>query len=468
MKITFFGAAQNVTGSKHLVQTENYNLLLDCGLYQGKRQDSNLQNSSLPFVASKIDAVILSHAHLDHCGTLPILVKNGFLSKIYCTKATAEIAKLILEDSASIQEQDAIYYNKHLQPGQKEITPIYTKDDVEKTVNCFECVEYFSQSGQWTQLSSNIRFKLYDAGHVLGSAIILLEVTENGVAKNLVFSGDLGRENMPILNSPEKIAENVNSLILECTYGDRNHKPISNLQGQLKDIIKQAVSKNGKIIIPAFSLERTQELIYTLHNLINKKIIPEINIYIDSPLADKITNVFANSKQYFDSDFWKDFGDKKRSPFFAKNIIYTKSIQESKAINDIKDSVIIIAGSGMAEGGRILHHLKKNIQNENNTILIVGYQAENTLGRKIQDKVTPVRIFGQFYDVLAKVVTLDELSAHADQTDLLNFVENAKGLTNLFLVHSEKNSLEVFGNIVKSKLPKIVVNMPVLGQSFDI
>ena len=226
MKITFFGAARNVTGSKHLIQSEGYNLLLDCGLYQGKREASNDLNRNLPFLASQINAVILSHAHLDHCGTLPILIKNGFQGKIYCTGATADIAKYILEDSAGIQEQDAAYFNKHLKKEEDPISPIYTTEDVEKTLSYFQEIPYFSFSNQWTQLNENIRFKFYDAGHVLGSAITLLEIKENGVTKTLAFSGDLGREYLPILRSPEYIKEDVQALILECTYGNRLHRPL--------------------------------------------------------------------------------------------------------------------------------------------------------------------------------------------------------------------------------------------------
>ena len=285
MKINFLGADQNVTGSKHLIQTQGYNLLLDCGLYQGKRDEENKQNSTLPFLASSINAVILSHAHLDHCGTLPILVKNGFEGKIYCTPATAEIAKYILLDSAEIQRQDCEYFNSHIQNGEKEIFPIYDQGDVEKVVEHFEPVDYFKNSNQWTQLNENIKFKLYDAGHILGSAITFLEINEVGVIKTLAFTGDLGRDNSPILCSPEYIAEDTQTLITECTYGDRLHKPIVDATADFKDIIETAIKNNGKIIIPAFSLGRTQDIIYILHKLIDEKVVPAIPIYIDRPLA---------------------------------------------------------------------------------------------------------------------------------------------------------------------------------------
>jgi len=468
MKITFFGAAQSVTGSKHLVQSQGYNLLLDCGLYQGKRKVSNELNKNFPFPGNQIDAVILSHAHLDHCGALPVLVKNGFRGKIYCTDATADIARYILEDSASLQEQDAKYFNNHLKNNESPIFPIYTKKEVEKTLSHFQRIPYFSSSKQWTQLNKDIRFKFYDAGHVLGSVITLLEIKETDVVKTLAFSGDLGRAYLPILRSPEYIKENVQSLILECTYGNRFHKPVTDLTEQFKKIISEAINKKGKIIVPAFSLERTQEIVYILHNLINQKIIPSIPIYIDSPLAKNITQVFFRYTRYFDEQFWKDFGSRNESPFSAKNIIYTRSTKESRALNGTLGPFIIIAGSGMVEGGRVLHHLKNNISNPNNTVLITGYQAENTLGRRIQEGITPVKIFGENYSVKAKVITLDELSAHADQKDLLSYISNTKELKNLFLVHNEMPQAQVFQSLVKQLYPFMTVNIPAMGQDFEI
>jgi len=468
MKITFFGAAQNVTGSKHLIQSQGYNLLLDCGLYQGERKTSNELNRNLPFLASQINAVILSHAHLDHCGTLPILIKNGFQGKIYCTDATADIAKYILEDCATLQEQDAMYFNRHLKKKENPIFPIYTKEEVEKTLSHFQKIPYFSFSNQWTQLNEDIRFKFYDAGHVLGSAVTLLEIKEVGITKTLAFSGDLGRAYLPILRSPEYIKEDVQALILECTYGNRLHRPMADLIGQLKEIIDEAFNKKSKIIVPAFSLERTQELVYILHNLINKKTIPSIPIYIDSPLAENITQVFFQYAEYFDEQFWKDFGSHNESPFSAKNIIYTRSTEESMALNNESGPFIVIAGSGMAEGGRILHHLKNNISDPNNIVLITGYQAENTLGRRIQEGITPVKIFGETYPVKAKIITLDELSAHADQKDLLSYIGRVKKLKNLFLVHTEIPQAQVFQNLVKQSYPFLVVDIPAMGQTFEI
>jgi len=468
MKIIFFGAAKTVTGSKHLIQSQGYNLLLDCGLYQGRRKVSNELNRKLPFSAGEIDAVILSHAHLDHCGTLPILVRDGFKGKIYCTGATAEIAKYILQDSATIQEQDAIYFNHHLSNNEEPITPIYTNEDVQRVFECFEEVSYFRDSDKWTELNENIRFKLYDAGHILGSSIIYLEIKEEGGVKTLAFTGDLGREYLPILHSPEYIEEKTENLLLECTYGDTIHRPFGDVLSELKAIINRAISKKSKIIVPAFSLGRIQELLYVLHKLIDEKSIPSLPIYLDSPLGENITEVFSKYTNYFDDEFWKDFGNRKESPFLFDNLIYVRSTEESKSLNDLRGPFMVISASGMAEGGRILHHLKRNISDPNNIILITGYQAENTLGRKIKEGISPVKIFGEEYPVKAEVIVLDELSAHADKNDLLTYISRTKDLKRLFLIHTEPLRALSFEKVVKESYPLLSIDIPDMGQSFDI
>ncbi|OGZ67156.1 MAG: hypothetical protein A3C58_02370 [Candidatus Staskawiczbacteria bacterium RIFCSPHIGHO2_02_FULL_34_10] len=468
MKITFFGAAQTVTGSKYLLEVNGFNLLLDCGMHQGKRDIANQLNKKFPFEANKIDAVILSHAHADHCGMLPVLVREGFKGKVYCTAATTDIAKFILEDSANIQEQDALYYNKHLKEGEVKIKPIYTKQDVKKTYGHFEPVSYFRLSNQWTQLASNIRFKFYDAGHILGSAITLLEITENGQKKNLIFTGDLGRHFLPILRDPEFAKENAETLIMEATYGNKIHKPVADLEGELKTIINEAVKNNSKIMVPAFSLGRTQELLYVLHKLLNEKAIPALPIYIDSPLAQKITRVFNTYTSDFDEEFWEDFGEKGEKAFLFNNLIAVSSVKESQSINNKPGPFMVIAGSGMCEGGRILHHLKNNIEDANNVILITGYQGENTLGRKIIEGVSPVKIFGLDYQVRARVIILNELSAHADQKDLLNYVSHVTSLKKVFLVHTEMPQATVFKEVIIQKYPNVKVNIPSFGEVFEI
>jgi metallo-beta-lactamase family protein len=468
MKLTFFGAAQTVTGSKYVLETENFKVLLDCGLYQGRRETANALNKKLPFEAREINAVILSHAHTDHSGMLPVLVKEGFSGKIYCSAPTADITKFILEDAANIQQEDALHYNKHLPSGQIPIEPIYTQQDVKKTFSYFQPTAYFRLTNTWTQISENIRFKFYDAGHILGSVVTLLEITEKGVAKNLVFTGDLGRSFLPILRDPEYVKESAETVIMECTYGDKLHRPVSDLAGDLKKIINEAVKNNSKIVVPAFSLGRTQELIYMLHKLVNDKQIPVFPIFIDSPLAKNITRVFQTYTSDFDEEFWKDFGENGDTPFLMKNLITISSIEESKSINDKVGPYMVIAGSGMCEGGRILHHLKNTIEDSNAIILITGYQAQNTLGRKIQEGLSPVKIFGQEYAPKARVITLDELSAHADQKDLLRYASSIKGLKNLFLVHTELSKASAFKTLLQQELPLTFVSIPSFGESFEL
>ncbi len=468
MKITFFGAAQTVTGSKYLIETGDFKLLLDCGMHQGKRDESNRLNKELPFDGALVNAVILSHAHADHCGMLPMLVGAGFNGKIYCTAATADIAKFIMEDTAGIFKEDAFHLNKHLAPGQKPIEPLYTERDVKKTFGHFQPVPYFRLSQQWTTLNENIRFKFYDAGHILGSAITLLEITEEGKTKRLIFTGDLGRHFLPILRDPEFVEESAETLITECTYGDRLHKPVSDLEKELKDIITTAVTNKSKIIVPAFSLGRTQELLYVLHKLLDEKQIPPLPIFVDSPLSQKITRVFGTYTSDFDDNFWKDFGEKGESAFLFDNLVVTKSIEESKSINDKQGPYIVIAGGGMCEGGRILHHLKNSIQDSNNIIMITGYQAENTLGRKLVEHVSPVNIFGQPHDVKAQIVVLNELSAHADQKDLLDYIAHVQGLKNVFLVHTEMPKASVFKELVAKNYPSINVQIPQFKEGFEL
>ncbi len=469
MKITFYGAAQGVTGSKHLIETAGgFKLLLDCGMHQGKRSEANALNAKLPFNAASVDAVILSHAHADHCGMLPILVRDGFKGKIYCTAATADIAKFILEDTAGIQENDARYFNKHRLPDQTLIEPLYTDRDVKKVYGHFEPVPYFRLSQQWTQLSPQIRFKFYDAGHILGSAVTLLEIKDGEQIKNLVFTGDLGRDFLPILRDPEFVQEPAETIIMEATYGNRIHRPVTDLEIDLKQIINEAVAKKSKIIVPAFSLGRTQELLYMLHKLLDKKEIPSLPIFVDSPLSQKITRVFGTYTSDFDEDFWKDFGEKGEKAFMFNALTITHSIEESQKINDMQGPLVVIAGSGMCEGGRILHHLKNNIQDPNNIVLITGYQAEGTLGRKLVEGMSSVKIFGQEYQIKAQVKILNELSAHADQKDLLNYVAHVQGLQKIFLVHTEMPQAEGFKEAVLLAHPSLSVEIPILGQGFEV
>ncbi len=468
MQITFFGAAQNVTGSKHLIQSQGYRVLLDCGLFQGRRSEAREQNSELPFEARSINAVIVSHGHADHCGMLPLLVKQGFTGHIYCTNATAEVMRWILLDSAKIQEQDAEYYNNRLPVGEDPISPLYSTEDVEIMMKHVRPIPYFRLRPQWTILNERIRFKFYDAGHILGSSVIYLECVENGKTHSVGFTGDLGRAPAPILHAPEVIKEPVETFLTEATYGFRNHRPINDAKKELRELIAYAYKHKSKIVVPAFSLGRTQELVYLLHELTDDGEIPRLPIYIDSPLAGHLTDVFMAHAEDFDHESWMAFGSKGEAPLAFRNLIYTHSVEESKAINTMKGPMMIISASGMAEGGRILHHLKQNIEDPNSIIMFTGYQAQHTLGRKIIEGISPIRIFGKQFQVKAQIRKMNELSAHADQNGLLNYINQLQGLKSVFVVHTEIDQGNAFVEAVQAKHPNVTVLMPEKGYTVEI
>ncbi|OJI06343.1 hypothetical protein BK004_04225 [bacterium CG10_46_32] len=469
MKITFHGAAQNVTGSKHLIETEDgFRLLLDCGFFQGHRKEAEILNRNFPMDAKSIDAVILSHAHLDHCGLLPLLVKEGYTGSIYATPATMDVAAAMLADATHIQESDAEYLNRHLQKNQVHIAPLYNEADCKATIDRFVGVQYSRLGGGWTKLSDSVRFKFYDAGHILGSAVILVEIKESGKTKTIAFTGDLGRTNAPILWDPEPIVENVDILLSEATYGDRLHEPPAETERLVREIIERAIKHRAKIIVPAFALGRTQELIYVLHKLFHTQGFPKIPVYLDSPLASHVTDIFKKHRNVFDNQTWKDFNASHDLPLMFEDLIYTRTTEESKALNEMHGPLMVISASGMMEAGRILHHLKNGIENPNNTILITGYQAENTLGRRIQDGVSLVRIFNRKYHVKARVVSAHSLSAHADQVELLEYIGAAKGLSTLFLVHGEEQTMQTFASLVRSKFSTISVGIPKRGDVVEI
>ncbi|MBI5153259.1 MAG: MBL fold metallo-hydrolase [Parcubacteria group bacterium] len=467
MRITFFGAAQGVTGSKHLIEVGGFKLLLDCGLHQGKRSVVEEWNRNLPFKAGDIDAVILSHGHLDHCGALPILVRDGFKGSIHCSDATADIARCMLEDSGMLQKQITNDLNSKRTEGEF-ITPLYTQEDAKRVFPHLKPHPYVRESHAWITLNGNIRFKLYDAGHILGSSVILLEIQDEGTKKTLAFTGDLGREDVPIIHSREYIEEEVDTLVMECTYGNKNHRPISDVAGDLKEIITTIVRTRGKVIVPAFSLGRTQELIYALHKLADAHEIPRIPIYIDSPLAQSFTEIFGRHQRDFSDMVMHEFKARGESPFAFKDLIYTHGVEESKILNRKEGPLMVISASGMSEGGRVLHHLKHGVSNPNNIILITGYQAEDTLGRKIKDGISPVKILGESYEVRAQIKVLDELSAHADQSGLLLYLAKTKGVKNVFLVHTEMPQAITFKQKVGEIYPPLKVAIPERGEVFDI
>lgn len=463
MKIKFCGASREVTGSKHLIEVNGKQILLDCGLFQGKRKKSYEKNRGFPFSPKKIDAVILSHSHIDHTGNLPLLTKQGFGGPIYATHATRDLCSFMLLDSAYIQEQEVKYLAKKKQ---KIIEPLYTVDDATETISHFASMAYDHPFEVVPGVTASFR----DAGHILGSAITILIIDDREKGHQhqhiLVYTGDLGRKNLPILRDPVQV-ERADILITESTYGNRYHSAIQTVEEDLAKIIKEACRNGGKIIIPAFAVERTQEIVYHLNLLFQKKKIPEIPIYVDSPLAVNLTQVFTSHPECFDKETWKEFIRNQKNPFGFGRLKYVTDVEDSKALNDKEGSMIIISAAGMCENGRILHHLRNNIEDPRNVILIVGYMAQDTLGRKILEKQPVVKIFGEPYKLKAKVVVMDAFSAHADRTDLLTYISHIKGLKKIFLVHGEESQGLTFSDILKEEGYKEVY-VPELGEEFEI
>lgn len=446
MKIQFIGATKTVTGSMHYIQIKGKNILLDCGLYQGRRADSYEINMKFNFFnPSDIDYVILSHAHIDHSGNIPNLVKNGFRGKIIATNATVDLCKLMLLDSGHIQEKDAEYINKKKKKkGEPLINPLYTSQDSQNSLKFFEGKSYHESF----DLDEDIQVTFYNAGHILGSAITQLKIRENGKTLNLSFLGDLGRNNLPIIRDPE-IIETPDILISEGTYGNKLHHETNEVKEVLINATIHALKRNSKIIIPAFSVGRTQQLILFFHEIFDEYnfIIP---IFIDSPLSSGITEIYRKHVECYDEETIK-YVKTNQDPFKFKTIRFVESVEESKSLNELKSPAIIISASGMCETGRILHHLANNIENPNNIILIVGYNAPHTLGKRIANGEKRVKIFDEEYEVKAKVIVLDSLSAHADQSELLAYFKHfdSKKIKQIFLVHGEEDALNSLKTLLK-------------------
>ncbi|MEK6716640.1 MAG: MBL fold metallo-hydrolase [candidate division NC10 bacterium] len=459
MRIFFAGAARTATGSQHLLEFNGTRLLLDCGLYQGRRQEATERNRHLPFDPRQVDAMILSHAHIDHSGNIPTLVKQGFRGSITCTPATRDLCSVMLRDAAHIQEADADFLNrKHADQLQEPVVPLYDEADVLKALKQFRSLDYH----QPAPILPGVTCTFLDAGHVLGSAIVQLDIDRAPDRLRLVFSGDLGRRNMAILRDPE-VPEAPDVLVLESTYGDRLHSPMAGMEADLAAVINRTVARKGKILVPSFSLERTQEFVYALHRLTLRKAIPPIPIYVDSPLSVRITEIFKLHPECFDDEtlaFMRKEGD----PFGFDNLTYISNVEDSKALNDREGPMIILAASGMCEAGRILHHLRNSIQDARNTILIIGFQAKNTLGRKIVERQSVVRIFGVERSLEAEVVVMDAFSAHADRDDLLDFVKGCRSkLRRVFLVHGEEEQMLPLGErLTRMGIPD--VHAPMLGE----
>jgi len=441
MKIHFHGADKEVTGSRHLLEVNGKKILLDCGMFQGRRQEEHEKNSNFGFDPRELHAVIISHAHIDHTGALPSLVKQGFNGPIYCTPATLDLLSYMLRDSAFIQEKEVEYLNeKKKLAGEELAEPLYTIEDAEKVFPLLKKLDYWQDLDVLGDGSVTARFR--DAGHILGSAMVLLSIKDkdDGKDKTFVFSGDLGRKGMPLIHDPHQV-ETADYLLLESTYGNRLHEPFDKAEEELAEVISRTAARGGKILIPAFSLGRTQELIYSLHKLYNEGKIPEIPTYVDSPLSVNVTDVFRHHLISLDEETQKVFLNNSEDPFKFEQLRYITSVEESKALNNHNGPCIIISASGMCEHGRILHHIKNSVEDYRNTLIIVGFQAQNTLGRKLVEKQNPVNVFGKPYNVKMEVKTMNTFSAHADRNDLLSFAKNIKGIKKTMLVHGEEQSI---------------------------
>lgn len=465
MRITFDGAAQTVTGSQYLLNINGHSLLLECGFFQGRRQESYRRNSNFPFDPGKVDAVILSHAHIDHSGNLPNLIKQGYSGPIYTTPATAHLVHIMLMDSGHIQEEDAAFVSKrNLKRGEPPAVPLYTQEQAELVKQHFEAVNY----DQPFEPVPGVNARLVDAGHILGSASVVLDMEENGRKLRLWFSGDIGRRKLPLIRDPI-LPDGADYLIMECTYGDKPHRDPDLAYEELRQVVGRTLERRGKVIIPAFAVGRTQEIVYALHQMIENRQLPSVPVYVDSPLAVNATDIFKMHPECFDKET-QDFikADKHHTALGFDRLTYTRSVEESKALNERKDPMIIISASGMAENGRILHHLRNNIGNPRNTVLIVSWQAPYTLGRRLADREKLVRIFGEEYEVRAEVATIGGLSAHAGQNFLVEYALRVKERAKqVFLVHGEPKPAEILSEkLVEAGMEEPIY--PELGESVEV
>ncbi len=464
MKITFHGAAREVTGSMHLVEADGALVSLDCGMFQGRRAEAMEKNRTVPVDPARLQGVVLSHAHVDHCGRLPLLAARGFTGPIYSTPATRDLSTLLMSDSAHIQQEDLRYVNKkRARAGQPPVDALYDEDDAAKAVTLFRPM----RMSQAFEVAPRLKATFHGAGHMLGSASIELTYTPNaGRPVTLVFTGDVGRFDTPILRDPQPFPE-CDYLITESTYGGRRHPPTEDLKGQLAEAVRDTIARGGRVIVPAFSVGRTQVIVYMLHQLLLEKAIPAVPIFVDSPLAVSATEVFRAHPELYDeesSDVQRKTGDL----WGCESCTYVREAEESKRLNTIKTPCVIISASGMCETGRVVHHLKHSVESPKNTVMIVGFQAAHTLGRRIVEKQEHVAIFGEKLRLRARVVALNGFSGHADRDELQRLIKPLAGrCKKAFLVHGEVDQMEVMRGTMRGDGFGDVL-MPAAGESFEL
>ena len=447
-----------------LLKVNNQKILLECGLYQGKRSESNDRNKNFPFDPKQVDLAILSHSHIDHCGNFPNLVKQGFKGNIFCTHATRDLAGIMLEDSARIQQHDAEYVSKkRAKKGEPPVEPLYSIEDAAQAVRQFVSLNY----DRPMNIADGVKLTFSDAGHILGSAQVILDIKEGDKEIRYLFTGDIGRGGHAILRDPEPV-EGVDVLHIESTYGNRLHGDRDMSIVEIAKGIIETAHRGGKIIIPAFSVGRTQLVVYTLHQLQESGDLPDIPIFVDSPLSVNATEVFRLHPECFNEEIYT-FLREKDNPFGMENLQYIRQVSRSIKLNQLKGPAIIISSSGMCEGGRIRHHLKNNIEDPKNLVLFVGYCAQHTLGSRIVNGDSPVNIFGEPYEVKAQVARHDAFSGHADRDELVSHVEASSGkMKDIYVVHGEEGSALAFGDTLQSINPKSRVTVPVLNQELDV
>ena len=464
MNIQFLGATRTTTGSMYLIEANDQKVLLECGLYQGKREESIERNRNFPFDPATLNAVVLSHAHMDHCGNLPNLCKRGYHGNIYCTFATRDLASIMLEDSASIQKADAEFVSKkRAKRGLPPVEPLYSEVDAEMAMRQIISLNYH----RTIPIADGIQVTFYDAGHILGAAQVALDIKENGRRFRFLFSGDVGRGNDEILRDPDAV-ENVDVLMVESTYGAREHESKPGVHDQIGRLVKETLSGKGRIIIPSFSVGRTQDIVYTLHQLTDAGQIPSIPIYVDSPLSVNATEVYRLHPECFNESTYQ-FLREKSNPFGMENLTYIRELAHSMKLNELKEPAIIISASGMCEAGRIRHHLKNHIGNPRNLILFIGFCAEHTLGAQILSGKEVVNIFGEPHEVKARVASCDAFSGHADKNELVHYISKLQGkMKQIFVIHGEASQSLAFAETLASLKPHADILVPQPGQKCNV